>query len=338
MPYNSVVARGSGPTYSSTPGTHPLIPEDVQREIIKGATNKSAALQMFKKRNMGTAQQRMPVLSTKPTAYWVTGGDTGLKQTTSLSWENLFLNAEEIAVNVPIPINVLEDTSYKLWDEIKPEIEEAIAFRLDMAVFFGINLPSSWTTGSVLSHALAASNTVTTATLTPNDVGSEFSAIMAAVEADGFVPDGFYMRNNMTALLRNTREATTNAFMFLPANPGLENTAFRGTVFGLKAVASPTGTFEEYDSLTSISPYGVRAITGQWNCGIIGVRQDVKGELFREGIIQDGTGAIQFNLMQQDMVNMRFVARYAFAIASPINRLNPTAATRSPFAVLLDAS
>ena len=122
MPYNSVVARGSGPTYSATPGTHPLIPEDVQREIIKGATNKSAALQMFKKRNMGTAQQRMPVLSTKPTAYWVTG-DTGLKQTTSISWENLFLNAEEIAVNVPIPINVLEDTSYKLWDEIKPEIE-----------------------------------------------------------------------------------------------------------------------------------------------------------------------------------------------------------------------
>jgi len=37
-------------------------------------------------------------------------------------------------------------------------------------------------------------------------------------------------------------------------------------------------------------------------------------------------------------VNMRFVARYAFAIASPINRLNPTAATRSPFAALLDAS
>src|SRR5688572_2814373 len=126
MPYSSVIARGSGPTYSSTPGTHPLIPEDVQREIIKGATNKSAALQMFKKRNMGTAQQRMPVLSTKPTAYWVTG-DTGLKQTTSISWENLFLNAEEIAVNVPIPINVLEDTSYKLWDEVKPEIEEAIA-------------------------------------------------------------------------------------------------------------------------------------------------------------------------------------------------------------------
>lgn len=334
MPYDSVIARGSGPTYSSTPGTHPLIPEDVQREIIKGATNKSAALQMFKKRNMGTAQQRTPVLSTKPTAYWVTG-DTGLKQTTSISWENLFLNAEEIAVNVPIPINVLEDTSYKLWDEVKPEIEEAIAFALDMAVFFGINIPSSWTTGSVVAHAIAASNTVTAGTQTPNDIGSELSAIMSAIEADGFTVDGFYMRNNVQGTLRNTREATTNAFMFLPANPGLENTAFRGTVMGHKATASTTGTFEAYDSVTANA---AKVITGQWNCGILGVRQDVKGELFREGVIQDANGAIQFNLMQQDMVNMRFVARYGFAIASPINRMNSTAATRSPFAVLLDAS
>lgn len=333
MPYDSVVTRGSGPTYSSTPGTHPLIPEDVQREIIKGATNKSAALQMFKTRNMGTAQQRMPVLATKPSAYWVTG-DTGLKQTTTMAWDNLFLNAEEIAVNVPIPINVLEDSSYKLWNEIKPEIEEAIAYRLDMAVFFGINIPSSWTTGSVVSHAIAASNTVTVGTQTPNDIASELNAVLGAVESDGFSPNGFYMRNNVQSTLRGLR-ATTNEFIFLPANPGLENTAFKGNVYGLKATASATGTFEEYDTLTANA---VKVIAGQWDAGILGIRQDVKGELFREGIIQDGTGAIQFNLMQQDMVNMRFVARYAFAIASPINRLNPTGATRSPFAVLRDAA
>ena len=334
MPYSSVIARGSGPTYSSTPGAHPLIPEVAQKEIIKGATNKSAALQMFKTRDMGTAQTRMPVLSTKPTAYWVTG-DTGLKQTTSMSWENLFLNAEEIAVNVPIPINVLEDTSYQLWKEVKPEIEEAIAYALDLAVFFGINIPASWTTGSVVSHAIAASNTVTAGTQTPNDIAAELNAILGAVEADGFVPDGFYIRNNVQSTLRGLRAATTNEFIFLPANPGLENTAFKGNIYGLKTVASTTGTFEDYDSQTANA---AKVITGQWNAGIIGIRQDIKGELFREGVIQDANGQIQFNLMQQDMVNMRFVARYAFAIASPINRLNPTAATRSPFAVIRDAA
>jgi HK97 family phage major capsid protein len=334
MVYNATPARGSMPSYSATAGVHPLIPEDVQREIIKSATNKSAALQLFKTRSMGTAQTRMPVLSTKPTAYWVTG-DTGLKQTTSMSWENLFLNAEEIAVNVPIAINILEDTSYKLWDEIKPEIAEAIAFALDAAVFFGINIPSSWTQGSVAAHAIAASNTVTVGTQTPNDVAAEINAVMAAVENDGFNVDGFMMRNDMQSTLRGLRAATTNEFIFMPANPGLENTQFRGNIYGTKAMVSKTGTFEAHNTA---SANATKLIAGQWDMGILGIRQDLKGELFREGIIQNAAGEIQFNLMQQDMVNMRFVARYGFAIANPLNRLNSNSATRSPFAVLRDAA
>ena len=335
MVYNTTLPRGSMPTYSSTPGAHPLIPEQAQREIIKAATEKSAATNLFKTRSMGTAQIRMPVLSTKPTAYWVTGGDTGLKQTTSLSWENLFLNAEEIAVNVPIPINVLEDVDYKLWDEIKPEIAEAVAVALDLAVFFGQNIPASWTTGSVVAHAIAASNTVTVGTQTPNDVGSEISAVMSAIEQDGFMVNGFVMRTDLMGTMRNLRAATTNEFIFLPANPGLANTAFGGNIFSKKAMVIGNGTFEAYNAAVANA---AKLIAGQWDCGILGIRQDLKGELFREGVIQNAAGEIQFNLMQQDMVNMRFVARYGFAIANPINRLNSTAATRSPFAVLRDAA
>jgi HK97 family phage major capsid protein len=121
MSYSQVVSRGAGPTYSATPGTHPLIPENVSASIIKATIQKSAVRQLFKTRNMTTAQQRMPVLATKPVGYFVTG-DTGLKQTTSLSWSNKFLDAEELAVIVPIPEKLLDDVQYDLWGEIKPEL------------------------------------------------------------------------------------------------------------------------------------------------------------------------------------------------------------------------
>ena len=39
--------------------------------------------------------------------------------------------------------------------------------------------------------------------------------------------------------------------------------------------------------------------------------------MLTEGVIQDGTGAIQYNLPQQDMVALRVVARYAFAVGNP---------------------
>lgn len=53
MPYTSNVTRGSGPTYTAgANGVSSLIPEDVSHEIIKGTTEKSAALTMFKHRQM----------------------------------------------------------------------------------------------------------------------------------------------------------------------------------------------------------------------------------------------------------------------------------------------
>src|SRR4029077_9818439 len=101
----------------ATPGAGPLIPEDVQREIVQSIEEKSAALQLMPHVRMKRAQQRIPVLTQLPIAYWLTGAsldlrDRGLKQTTSLAWDNVYLNAEEMAVIIPVAKSLLDDLDY----------------------------------------------------------------------------------------------------------------------------------------------------------------------------------------------------------------------------------
>ena len=99
MPYNSVIDRT---------GASATIPEEVSNAMIKNLEYQSAAMQRFTRLPISRAQERFPVLSALPTAYFVSG-DTGLKQTTQIAWANKFLNVEELACIVPIPESVLND-------------------------------------------------------------------------------------------------------------------------------------------------------------------------------------------------------------------------------------
>ena len=76
MAYNNLVTRA---------GVQALIPEQISNEILVNLNTESAALSLFRKVPMSTAQTRMPVLAALPTAYFVSG-DTGLKQTTEVDW------------------------------------------------------------------------------------------------------------------------------------------------------------------------------------------------------------------------------------------------------------
>src|SRR4051794_3356352 len=115
MPYNNITSRTD---------VAPVIPEEVSREMLKGATQSSAVLSQFRHIPVGRAQVRFPILSTLPVAYWV-GGDTGLKQTTEVSWQNKFMQIEEVATIMPVPDNVLADAEVDIWDEAMPYLIEA---------------------------------------------------------------------------------------------------------------------------------------------------------------------------------------------------------------------
>ncbi len=120
-----------------------LIPEEVASIIIREMPAQSAALRLARQVTMPRGQQRMPWLSTLPATYWV-NRDTGLRQTPEQTWSNKYLNAEELAVIVPIPEAVIDDSDFDIWGEVRPRLVEVFGMAIDATVFLGTNKPSSW--------------------------------------------------------------------------------------------------------------------------------------------------------------------------------------------------
>jgi HK97 family phage major capsid protein len=312
-----VLAGGATDNVISRTDAAALIPEDVASEVIKGVTEQSAALRFFRSVTMSTAQRRLPVVSALPVAGFVSG-DTGLKQTTEVNWANKYLDAEEIAVIVPVPDAVLDDVNFDIWAEIRPELEAAFASTLDAAIFFGTDKPASWPT-AVVPAAVAAGNVIARGANLPADGGisADIDEVIGKVEADGFDVSAFVAARAFRGQLRKARDTTGQRLLDVTAE----------SVEGQPVAYAMAGKW----------PTGLSAaelIAGDFGQGIVGRRQDITYKILTEGVIQNADGTIQFNLAQQDMVALRAVARYAWQVPNPINRENPDAGTRYPFAVL----
>ncbi len=298
-----------------------LIPEDVAQEILTNINKESAALQFFRRRDLKTNQQRESVLEALPAAYFV-NGEGGMKATTTVSWKNKFLNVEEIACIVVMPKNTVNDLGGgdALWGRLKPLIETAVARALDGAVFFGYNKPANWDV-DVVTHAVNAGNFYTrgTSTTAQGGLAEDLNQLMGLVEADGFTPKGFVTDIRQKKRYRGARDTTGQKILDVKEST-LNDLPVAYTLEGLW----PNGASAE------------ELITGDYDQGIIGVRQDMEMEFFNSGVIQDPvTGAIVYNLIQQNLYAWRVDARFAWAVANPINWINQIEATRSPFGVLL---
>lgn len=310
MPYNNTISRTEAAA---------LIPEEVAAEIVTHLPAESAALSLFRSVPMGRAQQRIPAESALAVAYWV-AGDTGLKQTSEMNWANLYLNAEELAVIVTIAEAVLDDAAFDIWAAVRPNLVEAIGRALDAAVFLGTNKPASWP-AAIVPAAVAAGNTATEGlTAAQGGIMGDLSAVFGTVEGDGFDVNGVIANRTIKGKLRNARATTGETLAQAPAGDGTEayGVPVRYPMRGLW----PTGVG------------AVEAIAGDFTQGLLGVRQDISFKVLDQAVIQDNTGAIAFNLAQQDMIALRVTARFAFQVPNPLTYDQPTQASRYPFGVL----
>jgi HK97 family phage major capsid protein len=295
--YDSIISRTDAAA---------LIPEEAANAILTDAATSSLALQTFRHIPMARGQFRIPAIAALPTAYFV-NGDTGLKQTTEATWTNKYLNAEELACIVPIPEAVLDDTSFDVWGEVRPMIAEAIGAALDAAVFFGTNKPANW--GSdIMAGATAASHV--TALGTGVDLAEDISVAFGLVEADGNPVNFAAAAPSFKASLRGLRDQN-DALLFMPSMQA----GTPGTIYGEAIRYADNGAFDTAAALL---------IVGDSRKGLLGVRRDLTYKVLDQAVIQDGNGAIVYNLAQQDMVALRVTARFAWEQGNVPKRLTAT--------------
>jgi HK97 family phage major capsid protein len=316
------------PTYNSLTSrtdSGALIPEEVSDSMLATATEQSAVLSTFRRIPVARGQLRIPILSALPLAYWV-AGDTGLKQTTEMAWGNKFLNIEEAATIMPVPDSVAEDIDANIWDEAMPYLVEAFGRLIDSAVFFGTNAPASFPT-NINSAAAAAGNVVSVSTATTaanGGVMADIDNLYGVVEGDGFDVSGFVAARTMRSKLRTARDTT-------------------GQKLDTARIGGDLGSFDGLPvkyPMRGLFPTGGGAGTnpalfaGDFDQFVLGVRRDITVDVFREGIIQDGAGAIVYNLMQQDLTAIRLTFRLGWQVSNLINNDQPVEANRYPVGVL----
>lgn len=321
MPYNSLIDRTEAA---------PLVSEEVITAFLNDVAGTNPLMSMARRLpNMSKAQARLPVWQAMATAYFV-NGDTGLKQTTDVSWTNKYIDAEEVAVIIPIPEKVLDDNDYDIWAQVRPEALKAVNKAVTQAVLFGTNIPATWTTnigaagllalctakGSTIS--LAAYADLYEATLGESAGGAD--GLFMLVEADGFDVNGSIAHLSMKGKYRNVRDAD--------GQPIFKRSMQEGTRYELD------GTPISFPNDGSMVAASCLQFSGDWNQLAYSIRQDLTWKLLDQAVITDPAGNIIYNLPQQDMVALRLVTRLGFACPNPINRENEVEATRSPFAAL----
>lgn len=294
-----------------------LITPKESNQIIQSVVEKSIALKMMTRLpNMGTNVREYPIMDSYPMAGFV-DGDSGLKMTTNMQWKKDKIVAGEIAAIVAIPDNVVADSNYDIFAQMRPRLEEAAGRVVDEAIFFGKNKPSDWRDGIVPAAITAENNVKATADIYTDVFGE--NGMIAKVEEDGYFPESIVSAISMRAKLRGLMDTTKRPLF-------LEN-MHQGAQYTLGGMAMEFPRNGAWDASKALM------VAGDWKQAVYAIRQDVTFDVFKSGVVSDDTGKVVYNLMQNDMKAIRMVIRLGWNILNPINAVNPDGSKRFPFAV-----
>lgn len=279
-----------------------LVPDDVSTEIIQAMPQASVIMTRAKPVKMSAMKSKQPVLASLPEAYWVSEG--GLKSTSKTGWEDVDITAEELAVIVPIPDSLVDDSKINLWETTKPLIAEAMGKKIDQAAIFGIDAPASWAK-NILAGATAAKMNV--AEGTGVDLAADVATLGQNISEAGFAVNGFASLPGFNWRLNGLRDANHQPIYTRGLADGTPS-----SLYGYPLNEVRNGAWDAAKALL---------LAADWDKFVYGVRQDITYSIFDQGVISDKDGKVVYNLMQQDAKALRVVMRVGFQVANPVTRV-----------------
>lgn len=282
-----------------------LIQEEYTDAFLSASAAESGVIQAFGTVPLGTKITNAPVLTTLPEAAWVSESATepeGVKPTSKATWGNKRFVVEEVAVIIPIHEDTLEDMTEDGLAALSALGGTAIGKKLDQAVLFGVDKPSTWTDLDLLAAATAAGNIFqVSATPGADDLAGSILQAAGAVADSGADPTDILSAAGLRFRLANLRGADGQSIYTRQlADSGVVS----DNIAGLDASFVKNGAWD--NTLAT-------AIVVDENRVKIGQRSDIQVKFLDQATV----GGI--NLAERDMVALRFKARYAYALGNTIN-------------------
>lgn len=311
-----------------------LIQDAYSNTFLETVAETSQVRQAFPSVNMGTKQYKIPVLATIPHAKWVgeTPNGAGRKPTAKATWGGKNLVAEELAVIIPIHENTIDDATENVLSDIAVLGGNAIAHALDAAVLFGTAKPATWISPDLYTSADDAGNLVAVSDAAgPDDLmGSIFQAA-GLLDDDGYDASDLFARGGLKWKLANLR-ASDGTPIYMPSLSSAPGSA--DSVAGLSARFVKGTVLDDADTeVTTWDSDKATSIVVDRERVRIGVRQDITVKFLDQATVGD------INLAENDMVALRFKARFAYVLGDiKAESSEGEGETRSPVAAVTGGS
>jgi HK97 family phage major capsid protein len=275
-----------------------LFPRQVSDMIFEDVADRSIVQQLARRVNLPASGVAIPITTGKPTASWVAEG--GRKPASNATVSTKLMDPKKLTTIIVFSKEYLRSDPTRLFQMIRPQIQEAFADAFDSAAIHGTNSPfTAQITDTTKSIELG------TTTQANGGVYGDIVAGLKLLVADRKKLTGFAADPLAEPLLLGAVDTTGRPLL-------VDSTASDGLTQRL--IGRPVGFGEGVAGVDGAQT--LRFIGGDWTKAAYGVGTEISYSVSTEASIEmiPGNAASTINLFQDNSVALLAEAEYGFVV------------------------